>query len=625
VNEGADLLHMLVRIRRRARSLSALEGAVAGVAGVLCVATIVAVIARARGSALPWRAALAAASAAAVVGAGISALRRIPLVRCARWLDAAIDRDGSRDGSRGGSRAHDRVLSALTFVEGPDARAAFIRAAIADAVARARTFGPAVVRPARRPTALPALAVAGLALAVVAAWPARAPAARYVSRRSSPPAPTSTLRVPADALDAEREELRALDEAADATGDVEMRAAAREARVALDALTDGALDRGDVLDRLTTLATRTREAAEQSSDEQAALHAAGKTLEATAATRALGRALGADAAGEAAHALRDLADRAASSDAARADAARALAAAASATTSGGDDADAKGADGRRRLARDEPAGGGHPNAPAAGAEARARHLERLRRDLDDAANACRDDAATCAARLRDQTNDVPRLAREAAQASARRRLETTVEHLRERLRRGDLDRATRDPSERRFARAASGDGKGRPSAQEEAITDRRGGARPDQAGGAPSMASADGDDDVFSSEPEASGEAAGDGKGGAAPTGGGETGALAQGQGYGHENGGDPLGRGATPPARGRAREAEVQVRDGAGPVRSEVIEASARRGFAARDYVRVFEDYQPVVEESLATNAVPDGRRYVVRRYFQLIRPRAP
>ena len=65
-------------------------------------------------------------------------------------------------------------------------------------------------------------------------------------------------------------------------------------------------------------------------------------------------------------------------------------------------------------------------------------------------------------------------------------------------------------------------------------------------------------------------------------------------------------------------------MRSSAGPTRSEVIEASARRGFAARDYVRVFDDYQPVVEEALSSGAVPEGRRYVVRRYFQLIRPRA-
>jgi hypothetical protein len=607
---------MLARIRRRARALAALEGAVAGGAGVLSCAAIAGAIARARGGGVPWRAALAAASVAAVAGACVAATRRIALGRCARWLDAAID--------RGGSRAHDRVLSALTFVERGGARPlpGLVQAAIADAVARARSFGPAVVRPARRPAALPALAGAGLALFVVGAWPAPAPAARYVTRASAPSEPT--LRVTAGALEAERAELRALGDAADATGDVELRAAAREARVTLDALSDGTLGRGDVLERLTALATRARQAAEESSDEQAALRAAGKALEATAPTRALGRALGADDASQAAQALRDLADRATSSKTARAAAAQAFAAASGTTTrTGGGAGSETAADGRRHLARDRDPAGAAASAATAD-DARDRHLERLRRDLDEAASACRGDVATCAARLRDQTNDVPRLAREAAQASERRRLETTVEHLRERLQRGDLDRASRDPSERRFARAANGAAEGRPTGGQprDEIIDRRGSAGADQTGGAPSMASADGDDDVFSSEPEASGEAAGGGQDSSARTSGGEDGAPSQGQGYGHENGGDPLGRGATPPTRGRAREAHV--RDGAGPTRSEVIEASARRGFAARDYVRVFEDYQPVVEESLATDAVPEGRRYVVRRYFQLIRPRA-
>ncbi|HEY5451853.1 MAG TPA: hypothetical protein VIQ54_24030, partial [Polyangia bacterium] len=39
--------------------------------------------------------------------------------------------------------------------------------------------------------------------------------------------------------------------------------------------------------------------------------------------------------------------------------------------------------------------------------------------------------------------------------------------------------------------------------------------------------------------------------------------------------------------------------------------------------YARVFADYQAAVEDALATTAVPEGRRYVVRRYFDLIRPR--
>jgi hypothetical protein len=54
------------------------------------------------------------------------------------------------------------------------------------------------------------------------------------------------------------------------------------------------------------------------------------------------------------------------------------------------------------------------------------------------------------------------------------------------------------------------------------------------------------------------------------------------------------------------------------------VIEAAAQRGFAHGGYDRVFSDYQAVVEESLEAGAVPEGRRYMVRRYFQLIRPRS-
>ena len=48
-----------------------------------------------------------------------------------------------------------------------------------------------------------------------------------------------------------------------------------------------------------------------------------------------------------------------------------------------------------------------------------------------------------------------------------------------------------------------------------------------------------------------------------------------------------------------------------------------AQRGFAHTNYQSVFTDYQAVVEESLDGAAVPPGRRYIVRRYFQLIRPR--
>jgi hypothetical protein len=81
-----------------------------------------------------------------------------------------------------------------------------------------------------------------------------------------------------------------------------------------------------------------------------------------------------------------------------------------------------------------------------------------------------------------------------------------------------------------------------------------------------------------------------------------------------------------TPPGALGGRDAPVDVRENsAGPSRAQVIGAAGARGFAAREYRRVFDDYHAAVEESLDATLVPPGRRSLVRRYFQLIRPRTP
>ena len=49
----------------------------------------------------------------------------------------------------------------------------------------------------------------------------------------------------------------------------------------------------------------------------------------------------------------------------------------------------------------------------------------------------------------------------------------------------------------------------------------------------------------------------------------------------------------------------------------------AAGRGFASPGYARVFSDYQAAMEDALGATAVPEGKRYLVRRYFDLIRPR--
>jgi hypothetical protein len=633
VSESAELLRMLRRIRLRARALAAVEGGVLGAALGLGAITLAALAGRGRVGLAPWRptaVAAAGAACAALLGAALAAARKIPLVRCARLLDAAMDRGGP---------AYDRALSALSFASEPAAaRAPLAHAALADTVARARAFAPSFVAPARRPRGLPALAGAGLALVVVSTWPARAPGARRDARSPATAAAAEPrLSIDARDLDAERAEIVAAATAAEGAGDVSLRALAREARATLDALSDGALGRGEALERLTALSARAREAAEEAEASRAGLRAASKALDRTAATRALGRALDADDAEATARGLDALAERAAASEDARAGIAGAFAAAAQGVASASSDDAARPGEGRRRLNRDGEATGAAEPSESASAPA-ARRLEQLRRDLEDAAAGCRDGAG-CADRARGGTGGLPRAAEEGAQATARRRLESAVRQLRERLRRGDLDEGAR---ERRFARVARGEARdgereasrARGAAQgdkgnESDKGDGQGASAADEPAGGDG-ARGEGAEDVFVEEP------AGEGAGATANESGGATasasgsaatsaeadGAPAGGNGAGREAGGDPLGRGSTPPTRGRER--EVHLRGGAGPTRSEVIEASARRGFATREYVRVFGDYQPVVEESLAAGAVPEGRRYVVRRYFQLIRPRA-
>jgi hypothetical protein len=119
----------------------------------------------------------------------------------------------------------------------------------------------------------------------------------------------------------------------------------------------------------------------------------------------------------------------------------------------------------------------------------------------------------------------------------------------------------------------------------------------------------------------AGGESTGGAASGAAA--GAESGSASGGDGIGRDPGADPLG--AREPGNGspRGEAHQAKVRSGAGPSRAEVIEAGARRGFARTEYHQVFDDYSAVVEETLDTTAVPPARRYLVRRYFELIRPR--
>jgi len=662
---GGELGRLLASIRRRLRLFAAAEGAVAGTAVGLAALALAVALVHHRGGAVAVLPATALVAASAVAGAAVRAARRITLTRCARFADAALD-------------GEDQVLSALWLGGGAGSAAdgPWVRALVAAATARARRLTPAAAVPARRPKHLPLLAAGAAALAIAALLPARTRAARPIG---SPAIVAAGTPVSADALDTERDAARAAAEAARTLDNATLGALARELGDVVRRLTRGQLAEGEALDHLKALEARAADAARSAERERAALQAAERALSDAAATQAASAAL--QAAGADGRPGGDQAARAALGDAAGrnpTETASALAAAAqgvSAAAGGAGEEGAKGANAReqRRLQREhdqatpDPAAQG--GSAASGSEGRKdgdaaepdRRLERLSRDLDEASRACRAGDPDCRAQAEQRGSDLARLSRDARGGEALRQLERALHQMRSRIGRGELRdgaRAGQDSAMRGFMRAArgaqgqngqasasgnqdSGGGNGAPSGRQSpgagTPTGEANGAVPSQAGapGRPGGASAGGNDQESGGN---AAEGAGPGERGdqdGRSDGRGESEANAEqgrgaqdgtGDGIGHAPGGAPLGR--ADGARGanaadRAHDSEAKVANGAGPSRPEVIGTAAGKGFTSPGYARVFSDYQSAVEDALSATAVPEGRRYTVRRYFDLIRPR--
>ena len=104
------------------------------------------------------------------------------------------------------------------------------------------------------------------------------------------------------------------------------------------------------------------------------------------------------------------------------------------------------------------------------------------------------------------------------------------------------------------------------------------------------------------------------GKGGAAQRGGGRPG-----QGAGGPDGPN----GGKAPRLATARTEQVKGTHGEGPSIKKVFTEAARRGFARRGWREVYADYSEVAEEMMESEGLPVGRKALVKRYFELIRPR--
>ncbi len=268
----------------------------------------------------------------------------------------------------------------------------------------------------------------------------------------------------------------------------------------------------------------------------------------------------------------------------------------------------------------------------AGASAK---LNRLERQLGRAAADLMRDLGVSAEELEKLTEDVNRLEQEETSDQEKDELRKRIEELRELIRQqgqgGDQlkKRLTRFMKQARGAQGGKGSEKG-PGKGKRGKGEGGKGSEPGEDGDLrPGPGGEPGDGD-------AEGEGEGHGKGLKLGRGGksipieipGGHGSASGSD--GDEPGGSTSGHGSAPKLGkasdidGHTVDVEAQGLDsGRGKSNAEVILGAAEQGFTGKAYQKVFKQYQTVAEAQVANENIPDGMRFYVRRYFQLIRPR--
>jgi hypothetical protein len=657
----------LDRVRRRGRALACVHGGLRGVtAGLFLLAALGAIGApagvTALGCGLVVLAALWMALAADGHVPGLGRDRRRHLERWARALDLAFARQS-------GGRSDDLILSAEALAALPTsdaaraslsggenaARTAFVAAVLGDARARAERIAPEAAVPwtmRAGSLTLPGLALVGCALVL---WPIEpGPGGTRARARNESPAraPGSTLS-PLLALEDALSRLE--HELGRSPQEVSPKASEAARTEALAA-------------RLSVLHQAAR------ADERTAASLAA-VLARNELTGPAARALSSESSGAVNEALAHLAslegDQRARASQALAEAAKALSSPRSDTQAAANPHHAAGApEGSPDDSRPSPGGaaaaGGEEGDRAgegAGPGDGQRSLDRLARDLEQASASCKDNPEACKAQLENLRRPLENLRRAAGQREELDGLAGDLRSLRQgsqgpsgqtpgqaagqaekgaqqgaggpegRKDPGQPGGASRTPSEmaRGQTRGASGasgaeGGAGAPPSQSAAGTPEK--RFESMAQGSSSHAegsprSPGGEGTQRAGAGEAGGAQPGPQPGGAPPGGAHAGGSQPGGAGAGQRPGGPPLGL-ATRGGQGESGYASgVDVASGAGPSKAEVVQVAATEGFANRPYERTFSEYGGAVEETLERAQVPPEKRHLVRRYFQLIRPR--
>jgi len=258
-----------------------------------------------------------------------------------------------------------------------------------------------------------------------------------------------------------------------------------------------------------------------------------------------------------------------------------------------------------------------------------RRLDRLDRDLAQAAEDIMRQLGMSANDLDQGAEDMNRLAQEKMSDEEREELRQRLEDLREQLRQEGQGGAQRLARLRRFVRQARGQGQGEkgqkqpcppgdPNCREEegegegqdgkdgqGFTIGKGGERILQ------MSRGGG---------QGQGDMQGQGQPGDQP-GGGQ--GQEKGDSWGHGHDPNVAGQKPTNPKMGTLDVQAAGLDTGQGASRSEVILGAAEKGFRGGAYKKVYNEYRTSAEEQIHQDKIPPGTHDHVRRYFDLIRPR--
>jgi hypothetical protein len=524
---------------------------------------------------------------------------------------------------------HDGLANALAFsAESPSERTPFMEAAIEDAILAARELRPATAVPIRSPSSLVAPAMLATILAALLTFEVR----RHV------PVPRVAVLSPLDASPDDIDDVKDfLAQLASRSSSDDTKSAIEELNRLLSDIAGQRLDRTEVFRRIEALQMKL--AADPSMDRQKLereLSTLGEALSKADLSRPVGSALRSGDLGKARDALHDLAKKVRDAnspvDKAKLDELREAVKKAALANENRSALERQ----RRRLADEidrleQRMADGGMDEERSRLEKDKQELERLDRDLDDqkragsqldrldreleqAAEDLAKDIGASSQDLDQGAEDLNRLNERQLSQQEKEELRQKLTELREVLRQQAAGGKGQMSRLKRFGRLARGQGGGEgggsgdgKQSSGEGSDESRGGSQGEQEGQT-WILGPDGQK-VLMITREQGVSSAGDGRG-----------APDRGWGDGH----DPRVQGApTNPKMGTEDTQAQGAETGQGASRSQVILGASARGFASRNYQKVFTEYHQVAEESLARDDIPGGYRFYVKRYFQLIRPR--